>query len=141
RAIARIRASTSEYSVSSPSKSTTGGSGSDQHEEVKANRESWAKNNAANADGRAEHAWNEQEITWGVWSTPESEVKVLPDVRGKDVIELGCGTAYVSAWLKRAGARRVVGVDITPAQLETARRMNAKSGLGLELIEIGRAHV
>ena len=110
-------------------------SGSDLPDYVKANRDHWTKNNAAYTDGRAERAWNEQEISWGVWNTPESEVKVLPDVRGKDVIELGCGTAYVSAWLKRAGARRVVGVDITPAQLETARRMNAKSGLGLELIE------
>jgi len=70
-----------------------------------------------------------------VWHKPESEIKVLPDVRGKDVVELGCGTAYVSAWLKRGGARRVVGVDITPAQLETARRLNTKYGLELELVE------
>jgi len=74
-------------------------------------------------------------VTWGQWSIPESDVRVLPDVSGKDVIELGCGTAYFGAWLKRAGARRVVGVDITPAQLETARRMNDEFGLGLELLE------
>jgi SAM-dependent methyltransferase len=102
---------------------------------VRVNREHWTKNNAAYTDGSAEGAWNEQEITWGTWNTPESQVKVLPDVRGKDVVELGCGTAYVAAWLKRRGARRVVGVDITPAQLDTARRLNAKYGLGLELIE------
>jgi len=53
----------------------------------------------------------------------------------QDVVELGCGTAYVGAWLKRRGARRVVGVDITPAQLESARRVNIKTGLGLELVE------
>jgi len=70
-----------------------------------------------------------------VWQTPESTTKVLPDVRGKDVVELGCGTAYVGAWLKRAGARRVVGIDITPAQLATAQRLNRKTGLGLELVE------
>ena len=102
---------------------------------VKANRDHWTKNNAAYTDSHAEDAWNEREISWGVWSTPEREVHVLPDVRGKDVVELGCGTAYVSAWLKRGGARRVVGVDITPAQLETARRLNTKYGLGLELVE------
>ena len=102
---------------------------------VKANRDHWTKNNAAYTDAHAEDAWNEREISWGVWSTPESEVHVLPDVRGKDVVELGCGTAYVSAWLKRGGARRVVGVDITPAQLETGRRLNTKYGLGLELVE------
>ena len=42
---------------------------------------------------------------------------------GLDVVELGCGTAYFSAWLAKRGARPV-GVDITPAQLETARRMH-----------------
>src|SRR5207237_7084105 len=35
----------------------------------------------------------------------------------------------------RGGARRGVGVDITPAQLETARRLNTKYGLELELVE------
>ena len=60
---------------------------------------------------------------------------MLPDVPGKDVVELGCGTAYWGAWLKRAGAQRVVGVDVTPAQLETARQMNEQHGLGLELVE------
>ena len=108
---------------------------SDLPDYVKNNRDHWTKNNAAYTDGRAEHAWNEQEISWGVWNTPESEVNVLSDVRGKDVVELGCGTAYVSAWLKRGGARRVVGVDITPAQLESARRLNTKYALGLELVE------
>jgi len=42
---------------------------------------------------------------------PDSELHVLPeDLAGKDAIELGCGTAYVSAWLARRGAR-VVGLD------------------------------
>jgi SAM-dependent methyltransferase len=102
---------------------------------VKINREHWTKTNAAYTDGRAEHLWNESEISWGVWNTPESEVNVLPEIKGKDVIDLGCGTAYVAAWLKRGGARRVVGVDITPAQLKTARRLNRKYALGLELVE------
>jgi len=70
-----------------------------------------------------------------VWKNPESEVGILPRLEGLDVIELGCGTAYFGAWLKKHGAARVVGVDITPAQLDTARRMNAEFGLGLELIE------
>jgi SAM-dependent methyltransferase len=108
---------------------------SDLPDYVKANRNHWTKNNAAYTDGSAENAWNKQEISWGVWNTPEAHIKVLPDFRGKDVVELGCGTAYVSAWLKRGGARRVVGVDITPAQLETARRLDRKYGLGLELVE------
>ena len=99
------------------------------------NRATWTKVNAEHTDARAHHNWAEEEIRWGVWRKPEDEVGALPDVMGKDVIELGCGTAYFGAWLKRRGARRVVGVDVTPAQLETARRMDEEFGLGLELVE------
>jgi SAM-dependent methyltransferase len=68
-------------------------------------------------------------------------VQALPDVHGLDVIELGCGTAYFAAWIKKRGARRVVGVDITPAQLATARELNAEFRLGLELIEANAENV
>ena len=99
------------------------------------NREGWTKANAEYTGGSAADAWAREEIAWGICNTPEDEVQALPDVRGKDVVELGCGTGYFGARLKRAGARRVVGVDVTPAQLETARRMNEQSGLGLEFVE------
>ncbi len=65
---------------------------------------------------------------------------MLPDVAGMDVLELGCGTAYVSAWLARRGAR-VVGLDITPAQLETARRCQAEHGLEFPLVEASAEEV
>lgn len=99
------------------------------------NRASWTLANAQFTAGTAREAWSRKHIAWGVWSVPEDEIQVLRDVRGLDVIELGCGTAYWSAWLKKLGARRVVGVDITPAQLATAKEMNAEFGLELELIE------
>jgi ubiquinone/menaquinone biosynthesis C-methylase UbiE len=102
---------------------------------LRINREAWTKANAEYTDSRARQSWAKPEIDWGIWSTPEARVRVLPGLDGKDVIELGCGTAYVAAWLRRRGARRVVGVDITPAQLETARLLNEEFGLGLELIE------
>ncbi len=102
---------------------------------VAVNRAAWTKFNAEYADAKAEAAWSQPEITWGQCEVPESELHALPDVAGKDVVELGCGTAYFGAWLKRDGAARVVGVDVTPAQLETARRLDAQFGYGLELIE------
>jgi SAM-dependent methyltransferase len=97
------------------------------------NRDRWTVANAEYTDARAREAWARPAITWGLWRTPDATVKALPE--GLDVIELGCGTAYFGAGLKRLGARRVVGVDVTPAQLETARRLNQETGLGLELIE------
>ena len=51
---------------------------------------------------------------------------------------MGCGTAYFSAWLAKLGARPV-GVDITPAQLDTARRMMAATGIEFPLVEADAA--
>ena len=96
------------------------------------NRESWAKEAASYVAG-AERNWATAEITWGILDVPETEVKILPDVDGKDVVELGCGTAYVSSWLARRGARPV-GVDLTAEQLDTARRMQAGHGLEFPLV-------
>jgi nucleoside diphosphate kinase/SAM-dependent methyltransferase len=110
-------------------------SGLAESDYVAINREGWTQANAQYTSKQAEGAWAQKEITWGKWSIPERELDVLPDVQGKDVVELGCGTAYWGAWLKRAGAQRVVGVDVTPAQLETARQLNEQHGLGLEFVE------
>lgn len=107
----------------------------DQPRHVTVNRDAWTAINAAYTDGKARSSWAEDEITWGVWGVPESRLGVLPDVAARDVIELGCGTGYFGARLKRAGAARVVGVDVTPAQLETARACEAEFALGLEFIE------
>jgi SAM-dependent methyltransferase len=103
-------------------------------EDIARNREVWTKANAEYTDRRARESWAKEEIDWGTFSGPESEVQALGDVAGEDVVELGCGTAYFGAWLAKRGAR-VTGVDPTPAQLETARRMSEEFDLPMELVE------
>jgi SAM-dependent methyltransferase len=78
-------------------------------------------------------AWAREEITWGIWGVPERDVAALPPVDGRDVVELGCGTAYWSAWLARRGAR-VVGLDNSARQLETARDLQRAHGLAFPLV-------
>jgi SAM-dependent methyltransferase len=99
---------------------------------VQRNREAWdgfAERYAG--PGRAQ--WEANQPTWGIYSVPEADVGMLPpSVDGLDVIELGCGTAYVSSWLARRGARPV-GIDNSPAQLETARRLQAEFGVEFPL--------
>lgn len=82
-----------------------------------------------------ERAWATDEVTWGEFEVPEAEVGALPDVAGRDVVELGCGTGYVSAWLARRGAARVVGLDPTEGQLATARRLQAEVGPRFPLVQ------
>ena len=78
--------------------------------------------------------WATDAPTWGIWGLPEAQVGMIPDdVADLDVIELGCGTAYVSAWLARRGARPV-GIDNSERQLATARTLQAEHGLAFPLI-------
>jgi ubiquinone/menaquinone biosynthesis C-methylase UbiE len=83
---------------------------------------------------RAKRDWADPDPSWGIWRIPEADVGALPDVDGLDAIELGCGTAYFSAWLARRGARPV-GVDQSKGQLATARAMQAEHGIEFPLIE------
>src|SRR5437867_13043706 len=77
--------------------------------------------------------WANDTPDWGIWNIPEAELCALPDVAGKDVLELGCGTAYWSAWLARRGAR-VVGLDNSAKQLESAALFQREFSLAFPLI-------
>jgi SAM-dependent methyltransferase len=101
-------------------------------EHARRNRASWDAD-APNWVDLGERAWASEEPNWGIWGISESELRALPDVDGKDVVELGCGTGYWSAWLARRGAR-VVALDNSERQLETARRLQREHGLEFPLI-------
>jgi ubiquinone/menaquinone biosynthesis C-methylase UbiE len=73
-------------------------------------------------------------LAWGVWQVPESELRVLGEVEGLDVLELGCGAAQWSIALAKLGAR-VVGLDVSTRQLEHARAAMEEAGLEFPLLE------
>jgi len=103
-------------------------------EHVRRNRARWNAEAPSYAAG-GERAWAREEPTWGIWRVPESELGVLPkNLAGKAGIELGCGTAYIAAWLARRGVK-VVALDASPSQLATARRLQRHHRLEFPLIE------
>ena len=102
-------------------------------EYVELNRQAWDRWAPQHA-ARGRKAWDDRDLPWGLWDVPESELKLLRDVPAHaDVIELGCGTAAVSAWVARAGMRPV-GVDISQAQLDTAMQLQREFGVSFPLI-------
>jgi SAM-dependent methyltransferase len=97
------------------------------------NRSVWDRWAARHAAPGLRH-WSAAEPRWGIWGIPEAQARVLPaGIDGRDCIELGCGTGYISAWLARRGARPV-GLDNSAAQLATARGMQERFGLRFPLI-------
>lgn len=95
-------------------------------ETVRVNRRWW--------DGAA--AWYQNEhgrflgdarFVWCPEGLDEAQVRLLGDVRGRRVLEVGCGAAQCSRWLTRAGAVPV-GVDLSLAQLRHGRALDAATG-------------
>lgn len=101
-------------------------------EHERRNRASWNADAPAWVEAGRRH-WSSPEPVWGMFDVPEPDVNILPDVAGLDVVELGCGTAYWSAWLARLGARPV-GVDLSERQLETAAMLQREHDLSFPLV-------
>jgi SAM-dependent methyltransferase len=60
---------------------------------------------------------------------------LLGDVRGKTVLDLGCGTGETLIPLIKRGAR-VIGIDISPELIDLARRRVASYGLENQNVEV-----
>ena len=83
----------------------------------------------------AKSRWNLEMPEWGTWGNSESDLRLLPtDMTEMDANELGCGTGYVSGWMHRRGAQ-VTAIDISPAQLATARNMAKAHSADITFIE------
>ena len=102
--------------------------------EIALNRALWAVMNERFTDAAADDMWSRPEAVWGLFAIPERDLGVLGDLRGLDVVELACGTAYFSAWLARAGARSVA-VDFSGEQLATASRLQRRFGPVFPLVQ------
>lgn len=99
---------------------------------VELNRRSWDRGADEYQGEHGEHI-GKPEPRWGLWQIPEDELRVLGDVAGTDVLELGCGAAQWSIRLAERGAR-VVGLDNSSRQLEHARAAMAAAGLDFPLV-------
>ncbi|MDY7007550.1 MAG: class I SAM-dependent methyltransferase [Cyanobacteriota bacterium] len=61
-------------------------------------------------------------------------LNLLGDLRGKSILDLGCGEGTYTRKLKQLGATQVVGVDISERMLSLAREEEDREPLGIEYI-------
>lgn len=71
---------------------------------------------------RPEHSTQESTIHLARYAS------ILPFVKGKVVLDIACGEGYGSALMMRAGAKRVIGVDISADAIEKSQKVFADSG-------------
>lgn len=101
---------------------------------VTINKDIWNAD-AANWVDVARWRWETETPIWGNWGNSETTLRLLPvDMSDLEAIELGCGTGYVAAWMHQRGAR-VTAIDISEAQLATARMLADERGATINFIE------
>jgi SAM-dependent methyltransferase len=93
-------------------------------ETARANRQWW---DCAAHDYQTEHGGflGAARFVWGPEGLDEADARLLGDVGGRRVLELGCGAAQCSRWLLDAGAHPVA-LDLSAAQLREARAIDAR---------------
>jgi SAM-dependent methyltransferase len=97
------------------------------------NREAWERW-APDSAAVGAKAWRGDELRWGMWNRPESELRLLDALPASaDVVELGCGAGALCAWLARQYLRPV-GVDFSALQLKVAEHLQVQNGISFPLI-------
>lgn len=74
------------------------------------------------------------DIHYGPGSPNESKLKLLGNLRGKKVLEIGCGGAQCGVAMAKQGAK-VTGVDLSREQLKFAKELAKKNKVKIPFIQ------
>ena len=89
-----------------------------------------------------ENSWNAlAEDFFGVTALPilgcsiptEDELHLFPDLNGKSVLEMACGSGHSLKWCAEHGAKELFGLDISEQQLQAAKTLLNESGYSCTL--------
>ena len=80
------------------------------------------------------------DFVWGPERLREADVALLGDVAGKSVLEIGCGSAPCSRWLRSRGAD-VVGLDVSAGMLAHAVAAMRRDDAPVPLVQAGAEHL
>jgi SAM-dependent methyltransferase len=104
-----------------------------ERDTVRANRRWWD----ADADHYlAEHGdfLGDVDFVWCPEALREQDARLLGDVRGRRVLEVGCGAAMCARWLRTAGAQ-VVATDLSAGMLRHAAAVAVRTGVVVPLVQ------
>lgn len=66
--------------------------------------------------------------TYGCLIPTEDELKLFPDLQGKKVLDIGCGSGHSLKWCGDNGAAELWGLDMSTKQIENARHFLTENG-------------
>jgi SAM-dependent methyltransferase len=77
------------------------------------------------------------DLHFGPMCPGNRELRIVPELEGLRVVEIGCGGGQNIVHAALAGARRAVAIDPSQRQLEHARSLASAHGVTVELHQIG----
>src|SRR5262249_27163256 len=87
-----------------------------------------------NYDEIAEEYKRAKQQAWRLCIEHFTLFKRVGDLSGKSVLDLACGEGFYTRFIKRRGAARAVGVDISHGMIELARREEETNRLGIDYL-------
>ncbi|HUO03636.1 MAG TPA: class I SAM-dependent methyltransferase [Candidatus Binataceae bacterium] len=80
----------------------------------------------------AEQYRKAKEQPWRSRIETYSLMKLIGDLKGKKVLDAACGEGHFTRILRRAGAAKAAGFDVSARMIDLAREQEAKDRLGIE---------
>jgi ubiquinone/menaquinone biosynthesis C-methylase UbiE len=74
------------------------------------------------------------DIHYGPGSPNEDKLKLLGNLKGKNILEIGCGGAQCGIAMAKKGAK-VTGIDISEQQLKFAKKLSEKNKVDIKFIQ------
>jgi SAM-dependent methyltransferase len=90
--------------------------------------------NRLSANYQRRHQIPTHSAHYGPWAPLENELRLLGDVRGQAILELGCGGGQCAIAFARQGAD-VAALDLSDAQLTYARQLAAQEQVAVEFVQ------
>lgn len=94
-------------------------------------------------------SWDAMADTWfGTTALPvygcliptEDELHLFPDLTGKNILDIGCGSGHSLRWCAQKGAAELWGLDLSTKQIENAANYLTENGYSPKLFNVPMEH-
>jgi ubiquinone/menaquinone biosynthesis C-methylase UbiE len=105
--------------------------GCEEFMSIEKNRESW---NKLSAHYQSNNRISLSNVHYGPFGPGEKELKMFGDVKGLDVLELGCGGGQNAIVIAAGNAKSVTGMDQSEEQVKFARKLAQQNNVEVRFI-------
>ena len=74
----------------------------------------------------------------GAWEWPLLK-SLLPELKGKRILDLGCGFGWFARWARQQGAANVLGLDLSQRMLDRARELTSDNAIEYRKVDLEEA--